>query len=143
MAKNWRRPLNDYDPIPDDMRAYLRNNDYSFNKAACEYAVSMMRKTNTTTGKDERLEPWGKEQVDDLLKRFSIRLENNIGYNYVYVANMLRADKYKSSIPDEAHLALGIKDVIDDVDCSPYCVFLEWMAKMDGNGEPIEWSEMM
>ncbi len=142
MAKNWKRPLNDYDPIPDDMRAYLRNHDYSFSKKACEYAVSMMRKTNTDTGKDEPLDPWGKEQVDDLLKRFNIRLENNIGYNYVYVANMLRADKYKSSIPDEAHLALGIKDVIDDVDCSPYCVFLEWMAKMDGNGEPIEWDDI-
>lgn len=124
------------------MRAYLRNHDYSFSKKACEYAVSMMRKTNTATGKDEPLDPWGKEQVDDLLKRFNIRLENNIGYNYVYVANMLRADKYKSSIPDEAHLALGIKDVIDDVDCSPYCVFLEWMAKMDGNGEPIEWDDI-
>lgn len=143
MAKNWRRPLQDYDPIPDDMRAYLRNNDYSFSKAACEYAVSLMRKTNPATGKSERLDAWNKEQVDDLLKRFNVQLENNIGFNYVYVANMLRADKYKSSIPDEAHLALGIKDVIDDVDCSPYCVFLEWMAKMDGNGEPIEWSEMM
>lgn len=142
MAKNWKRPLNDYDPIPDDMRAYLRNHDYSFSKKACELAVSMMSKTNSATGKDEPLDPWGKEQVDDLLKRFNIRLENNIGYNYVYVANMLRADKYKSSIPDEAHLALGIKDVIDDVDCSPYCVFLEWMAKMDGNGEPIEWDDI-
>lgn len=135
--------MNDYDPIPDDMRAYLRNNDYTFSKAACEYAVSLMCKTNPTTGKSERLDAWNKEQVDDLLKRFNVQLENNIGYNYVYVANMLRADKYKSSIPDEAHLALGIKDVIDDVDCSPYCVFLEWMAKMDGNGEPIEWSELI
>lgn len=101
-----------------------------------------MRKTNPSTGKSEPIEPWNKEQVDDLLKRFNVQLENNIGYNYVYVANMLRADKYKSSIPDEAHLALGIKDVIDDVDCSPYRVFLEWMAKMDVNGEPIEWDDI-
>lgn len=143
MAKYSKRPLNDYDPIPDDMRAYLRNHDYTFSKKACEYAVSLMKKRNPTTGKSERIEPWNKEQVDDLLKRNNIQLESNIGYNYVYVANMLKADKYKSSIPDEAHLALGIKDVIDDVDCSPYCVFLEWLAKMDGNGEPIEWSEMM
>lgn len=124
------------------MRAYLRNHDYSFSKKACEYAVSLMRKTNPSTGKSEPIDPWNKEQVDDLLKRFNVQLENNIGYNYVYVANMLRADKYKSSIPDEAHLALGVKDVIDDVDCSPYCVFLEWVAKMDGNGEPIEWDDI-
>ena len=124
------------------MRAYLRNHDYSFSKKACEYAVSLMRKTNPSTGKSEPIDPWNKEQVDDLLKRFNVQLENNIGYNYVSVANMLRADKYKSSIPDEAHLALGVKDVIDDVDCSPYCVFLEWVAKMDGNGEPIEWDDI-
>lgn len=124
------------------MRAYLRNHDYSFSKKACEWAVSLMRKTNAATGKGEKLEMWGKEQVDDLLKRHSVTLENNIGYNYVYVCNMLRANKYKSSIPDEAHLALGIKDVIDDVDCSPYCVFLEWIAKMDGNGVPIEWDDI-
>lgn len=141
--KKQRRSLTDYNPIPDDMRAYLRNYDYSFSRKAFEFAVSLMRKDNPVTKKPEPIEPWSREQVDDLLKRNNITLENNIGYNYVYVANMLRADKFKSSIPDEAHLALGIKDVIDDVDCSPYCVFLEWMAKMDGNGEPIEWSELI
>lgn len=142
MAKNNKRPLNDYDPIPDDMRAYLRNHDYTFSKKACEFAVSLMKKRNPATKELEFIEPWSREQVDELLKRHNIKLENNIGYNYVYVANMLKADKYKSSIPDEAHLALGIKDVIDDVDCSPYCVFLEWIAKMDGNGEPIEWDDI-
>lgn len=142
MANN-KRPLNDYDPIPDDMRAYLRNHDYTFSKKACEYAVSLMKKRNPATKELEFIEPWSREQVDELLKRHNIKLENNIGYNYVYVANMLKADKYKSSIPDEAHLALGIKDVIDDVDCSPYCVFLEWIAKMDGNGEPIEWEDIL
>lgn len=143
MAKYNKRPLNDYDPIPDDMRAYLRNHDYTFSKKACEYAASLMKKRNPATKELEFIEPWSREQVDELLKRHNIKLENNIGYNYVYVANMLKADKYKSSIPDEAHLALGIKDVIDDVDCSPYCVFLEWIAKMDGNGEPIEWEDIM
>lgn len=143
MAKNNKRPLNDYDPIPDDMRAYLRNHDYTFSKKACEYAVSLMKKRNPATKELEFIEPWSREQVDELLKRHNIKLENNIGYNYVYVANMLKADKYKSSIPDEAHLALGIKDVIDDVDCTPYCVFLEWIAKMDGNGEPIEWEDIL
>ena len=125
------------------MRAYLRNYDYTFSKKACEWAVSKMRKKNSSTGQSEKIEPWTKEQVDELLKKYNVTLDNNIGYNYVYVANMLKADKYKSSIPDEAHLALGIKDVVDDVDCSPYCVFLEWMAKMDGNCIPIEWEEMM
>jgi hypothetical protein len=38
---------------------------------------------------------------------------------------------------------LAIKDIIDDVDGSPYAIFLCWMAKMDAMGEPIEWSELI
>ena len=81
--------------------------------------------------------------MDELLKKHNITLENKVGYNYVYVANMLRADKYKSSIPDEQHLAMGVKDVIDDVDASPRLVFKQWITKMDDDGAPIEWSEIM
>lgn len=141
--KKQRRSLMDYNPIPDDMRAYLRNYDYSFSRKACEYAVSLMRKENPTTKKPERIEPWSREQVDEMLKAYDVTLENNIGYNYVYVANMVKADFFKSSIMDEAHLALAIKDIIDDVDASPYAIFLCWMAKMDAMGEPIEWSELI
>lgn len=138
-----KRPLQSYDPIPDDMRAYLRNYDYTFSKKACEYAVSLMKKKNASTNKLERIDAWTKEQVDELLKRHNVTLENNIGYNYVYVANMLKADMCKSSIPDEQHLALGIKDIIDDADDTPYSIFLCWMAKMDANGRPIEWEDIM
>lgn len=133
----------DMDFLPREMKAYLRNNGYSFSKKASDYAVSLMKKTNTTTKKKEKIEPWTKEQVDDLLKRFNVTLENNIGYNYVYVANMLKADKFKSSIPDEAHLALGIKDEIDDVDGNPENIFRKWLVCMDGNGEPIDWMSLI
>ena len=79
----------------------------------------------------------------DLLKKHNIVLENNIGYNHVYVANMLRADMFKSSIPDEPKLALGIKDVIDDVDASQRLVFKKWLVAMDDSGEPIDWAELL
>lgn len=129
--------------MPMEMKAYLRNYGFSFSKKACEWAISLLRKENPSTKKEEKIEPWNKEQVDELLKKHNITLENNVGYNYVYVANMLRADKYKSSIPDEQHLAMGVKDVIDDVDASPRLVFKQWITKMDDDGEPIEWSELM
>ena len=129
--------------MPMEMKAYLRNYGFSFSKKACEWAISLLRKENPSTKKEEKIEPWSKEQVDELLKKHNITLENNVGYNYVYVANMLRADKYKSSIPDEQHLAMGIKDVIDDVDATPRLVFKQWITKMDDDGEPIEWSEIM
>ena len=129
--------------MPIEMKAYLRNNGFSFSKKACEWAVSLLRKENQSTKKEEMIEPWNKEQVDDLLKKHNITLENNVGYNYVYVCNMLVADKYKSSIPDESHLALGIKDCIDDPDASPRLVFKQWVTHMDDSGIPIDWGNII
>lgn len=50
-----------------------------------------------------------------------IKLENDSGYDACYVANMCKADYYKRSIADEAHLALFVKDYIDDVDAYDAC----------------------
>lgn len=129
--------------MPIEMKAYLRNNGFSFSKKACEWAVSLLRKENPSTKKEEMIEPLNKDQVDDLLKKHNITLENNVGYNYVYVCNMLVADKYKSSIPDESHLALGIKDCIDDPDASPRLVFKQWITHMDDSGIPIDWGNII
>ena len=131
------------DFIPIEMKAYLRNHGFSFSKKACDFAVSLMKKENPSTKQAEKIEPWDKEQVEALLAKHGVTLENNIGYNHVYVANMLKADMYKQSIPDEQRLALGIKNVIDDIDASPRLVFKKWMIAMDDAGEPIEWSEII
>lgn len=138
-------PLDSFevDFMPIEMKAYLRNNGFSFSKKACEWAVSLLRKENPSTKKEEMIEPWNKDQVDDLLKKYNITLENNVGYNYIYVCNMLVADKYKSSIPDESHLALGIKDCIDDPDASPRLVFKQWVTHMDDSGTPIDWGNII
>lgn len=105
-----REPLDIRDRRPEEMEAYLSNFGWHFNKKMCEFAVSLMKKLNPSTGKKERIEPISKEKVDELLTRYGIKLENNALYDYVYVANMGKADYLKSSIPDEAHLALYIKD---------------------------------
>ena len=131
------------DFMPVEMKAYLRNYGFSFSKKACDYAVSLMKKENPSTKQPEKIEPWDKEQVENILAKHGVTLENNIGYNHVYVANMLKADMYKSSIPDEQRLALGVKNIIDDVDASPRLVFKKWITSMDDSGEPIEWSELI
>ena len=109
----------------------------------CEFAVSLMKKLNPSTGKKERIEPISKEKVDELLTRYGIKLENNALYDYVYVANMGKADYLKSSIPDEAHLALYIKDTIDDPDAPDGTTMRRWYATMIAAGEPIEWDEVL
>lgn len=143
--KHDKQPLDLYemDFMPMEMKAYLRNYGFSFSKKACDYAVSLMKKENPSTKKEEKIEPWSKEQVDEMLKKFNITLENNIGYNATYVANMLKADMFKSSIVDEQRLALGVKDIIDDYDASPRLVFKQWITHMDDSGIPIEWSELI
>lgn len=143
--KHEKQPLDSYemDFMPMEMKAYLRNYGFSFSKKACDYAVSLMKKENPSTKKEEKIEPWSKEQVDEILKRFNVTLENNVGYNATYVANMLKADMFKSSIVDEQRLALGVKDIIDDYDASPRLVFKKWITSMDDAGLPIEWSELI
>lgn len=143
--KHENQPLDSYeiDFMPIEMKAYLRNYGFSFSKKACDYAVSLMKKENPSTKKEEKIEPWSKEQVDEMLKRFNVTLENNVGYNATYVANMLKADMFKSSIVDEQRLALGVKDIIDDYDASPRLVFKKWITSMDDAGLPIEWSELI
>lgn len=140
-----KQPLDTYemDFMPIEMKAYLRNYGFSFSKKACDFAVKLMRKENPSTKKMEKIEPWSKEQVEEMLKKHNVTLENNVGYNATYVANMLQADMYKSSIPDEPRLALGIKNIIDDVDASPRLIFKKWITAMDDAGEPIDWASLL
>ena len=64
-------------------------------------------------------------------------------YDATYVANMLMSDMYKSSIPDEQHLALGIKDLIDDIDQRDGYLFVRWYSNVLFNGNPIDWSTLV
>ena len=66
-----RQPLDLYDDMPRDMRKYLSNNGWHFNKKACDFAVSLMKKENQSTKKKEKIEPYTKEQVDEMLKKIS------------------------------------------------------------------------
>ena len=135
--------LQEYDIIPREMRAYLRNNGRHFNKKACELAVKNMRKYNDTTRRLERIEPLDKNAVDELLKNNGITLDDARGYDYVYVANMCKADFYGTAIEDERHMALYIKCVIDDADAVGGMTFNRWLADCDTKGISIDWEELL
>lgn len=119
------------------MRKYLQNYGWHFNKALCHYAVSLMRKDNAT------LEPVSKEFIDKLLQQYNITLKNNVGYDYIFVANMCKADYYGSSINDEKHFALYIKDTIDDEDAGDGTTMRRWYATMIANGLMVDWEEFV
>jgi hypothetical protein len=132
-----RPALDLYDEMPKDMRKYLMHNGWHFNKSLCNFAVSLMRKYG------KKLEPITKENVDRLLEMNNIELHNNVGYDYVFVANMCKADYYGSSITDDKHVALYIKDTIDDEDAADGTTMRRWYATMVANGVIIDWDDTL
>lgn len=125
------------------MRAYLRNNGWHFNKKACEFATKLMKKQSKATGKAERVDAWTKEDVEKLLEKNGVTLENNTGHDFVFIANMAKADYFGSSIEDEKHLALYVKDTVDDVDAGDGAIMRKWYASMVAAGIPVEWDEIL
>ena len=131
------------DEWPKPARKYFQHYGFHFNKKACDFAVKDLRKENPATKKLEPIDAWDKEQVDDLLKRCNVTLEDNELYDYVWVANMVRSDYWKSSITDEQHLALMIKDIVDDPDQRDGFIFNRWIGDRLFNGRPIDWEGLM
>lgn len=127
---------------PKAARKYFRSYGFHFSKEACDYAVKTLRKENPSTKKLEPIEVWSKDQVDDLLKRTNIVLNDNQLYDYVWVANMIRSDYWKTSVTDEQHLAQMIKDIIDDADQRDGFIFNRWVSDRDFNGEYVDWNEL-
>lgn len=136
-----RTDLTQYDIKPEGMINYLRYNGPHFNKKLCEFAVSLMSKKQGNNLVP--IVPYTKEQVDNVLKMYGIVVKNNQLHDYVYIANMCKADFYGSSIVDEKHLAMYIKDVIDDDDAYDGIVFNRWYADMCRKGIVIDWDEMV
>ena len=134
--------LDNYGKMPSGMKEYLEAYGWHFSKKMCEWAVSKI-KVKDETGKQKKLDALKKDEVEELLKKYAVKLEKDAGYDCVYVANMAKSDYYKSSIADEAHLALFIKDYIDDPDGYSGLSFTRFYADCIGSGTPIIWEDMM
>jgi hypothetical protein len=127
-----------YDEIPRGMKVYLNNYGCHFNKKLCEEAVSRMYRND-----NKALRPYSKEQVDKLLETHNIAPKRMKLYDHVYVANMGLFDYLGSSIPDEKHLAMFIKDTLDDPDADEGFVFNRFYADTIFMNDPIEWEDVI
>jgi hypothetical protein len=87
--------------------------------------------------------PYTREQVEEMLKKYSVTIEDTSNYDFVFIANMCKADYLKSSVPDEQHLVLFIKDTLSDPDAGDGVTMRRWYATMVANGELVDWSEML
>lgn len=121
-----------------EVREYINKHGWHFSEKLCSFAVSQMKKNNGTS-----IIPYTKEEIDTLLKRHNVQLKNTEGYDYVYVANMAKADFLGSSITDEQHLILYVKDYIDDPDGYHGLPMSRYYADTIGKGIEINWEEML
>jgi hypothetical protein len=123
-----------YSRYPSGMEEYLSVYGWHFSKNMCDWAVSRM---------EMKSNPMNKEQTDELLKKYNISLDRKYAYDYVFAINMALADYMGSSIEDEKHLALFVKDYVDDVDGYKELPFTRFYADCIGLGVPIIWEDMI
>ena len=133
----YHKNMGSYDDIPEGMKMYINNYGCHFNKKLCEEAVSRMYRD------DEELKPYTKEHVDRLLETYGIKPRRAKLYDTVYVTNMCAADFLGRSVPDEKHLAMFIKDMIDDPDAEEGFIFNRFVADTYFMNCPIEWEDMI
>ena len=131
--------LDYYDITPKGMDAYLASHGRHFSKPMLEWAVSMMR---DRAGK--RLNVPEKKHLDEALKTYGVELSRNNGYyDAPYVYAMAKSDYWGSSIQDEAHLALYVKDYIDDKDGNETRAFDEFYINCIAKGVDIPWEDVI
>lgn len=135
--------LDNYGAYPSGMKEYLSIYGWHFSKKMCEWAVSRMYKDEKETKTEQSNSDYTRDKVDLLLKRYNLKLENNKGYDDVYVANMCKFDFLGSSIDGEMKLAQFIKDYIDDADAYEGMPFTRFYADCIGSGTPIMWEDMI
>lgn len=126
-----------------EMDEYLYAHGWHFNDKMQEFAASLM--TKAVNGVEEAIKPFSKEQVDEMLTKYGVvvRNKNKCLMDYVYLANKCQADYLKSSVTDEQHMAMYIKDELDDIDAPEGMVFAMWYGKMNRAGIPIPWRAML
>lgn len=136
-----RQPLDSYREESTDFQEYLAMYGRHFSRKLYDFAVSKMYKERN--GSREKIPPTPKETFQDTMRRNGIALTNDVLYDGVYVFSMAQSDFLGSSIPDERHLCLFVKDYIDDPDQADGFVFNRFLASIRLLGIPIDWYGML
>ena len=125
--------------FPEAMENYLEFNGWHFNKKMCQWAVSKMYRMDGE--KKEFIEPYTLESLRALLEK--VKVEFEIDYDALYIANMCKADFLGSSIQNETQLAKYVKDVIEDPDGYDGLPFTRFYADCIGSGTSIPWGDLL
>ena len=137
-----RTPLINY-CIPEDLEAYMSFYGLHFSRKLCDYAVSRMWIKDKTTGRRVRITPMDVQKMKSILSEYDVEIDEAETYDALYLANMVRADYWGSSIEDDEHMAKFIKDTLCDEDGYEGIVFCRFIGDCNGRGTVIHWDLMM
>ena len=137
-----RKSLDSYAKMPPAMANYMQNYGQHFSKAMYEDAVKGMWRVKPD-GTKERMKPISIEEFEKFMNEQGVKFENDMMYDGAYVMMMARADFYGRSIEDDHHLALFVKDYIDDPDTVDGQVFNRYYADCCISGKVIDWERML
>ena len=119
----------EYDIKPSGFVNYLRYYGPHFNRKLCEFACSQLSKKE-----------YSKDSLDILLQSHNLDIPNAKLHDLVYVANWCKSVFGGSSIADEKHFVLFLKDIFEH---EGDLIFNRWFADMAKRGIPIEWEDMI
>lgn len=76
------------------------------------------------------------------LKRNNVTDLPEMGYDIPFVYMRKKTDSLGGSIPDEAHLAMAVKEFFTDKDGYETMAFDEFLTKLNALGIPVDWASM-
>lgn len=131
-----RPALDIYDVRPKNMSKYLGYYGWHFNRLSCDFATSLMKKTDEN-GEEKEYKPKSKQEVAELFAKHGIK--EKVDYDTAYLFNM-----YCSDLPlDEKTICIITRYARIDVDAADGNIMRKWYASMVGNGEPIYWEDFL
>ena len=111
--------------FPSGMEDYLEMYGWHFNKKMYEWAVGN--------------EVITKEQFDELCKKHNVTIENKVGYDRYYIANLLK-NKFKAAFDSDLAMLRFIREYLKQYED---IAFTHFYAGCIANGTPIIWEDML
>ncbi|MCQ2349100.1 MAG: hypothetical protein MJZ98_01310 [Paludibacteraceae bacterium] len=123
---------------PSGMERYLSLYGWHFSKNACMWAVSMMKDRNGS-----KIVPMTKEQLREVFTKNGMTMPETKGYDDVFLAAMVKADYFGSSITTENQMCKMITDILGDKDGYDGMLYTRWYADTIAKGIPIIWEDLL